>query len=579
MKGKTQLEKMLQAARKEKPAELVLKNATYLNVFTNTFYQTDIAIEAGYFVGLGQYNGITELDCSGKTIVPSFWDAHMHLESAVVTPEQYAKAVVPHGTGAIVADPHEIANVLGTVGIDYLLRASEDLALKVYFTISSCVPATEFDESGARIDAAVIEKYLRKKRVLGLAEVMDYPGVIQGNPDMMRKLLVTQKTGKRLDGHAPGLIGAELDAYCTAGIASDHECSTAQEAMEKLKRGQWIMIREGTACHNLEKLVSLLQPPYDSRCLLVTDDKHPSELLQEGHIDHCIRKAIALGANPISAYKAATINAAEYFGIPDSGAIAPGYQADFVVLEDVEQVLIHSVYQDGRKVADRRGFAAEGDAFAEKKSKRDEDLLAFQNQITNTVHIGKVTGEDLRQHTFASSTKVIGLVSGEILTRDEGEAAGIDVDQDIIKLAVVERHHQTGHIATCFLKGLGLKAGAIATTIAHDSHNIIVAGCNEEDMALAIMRLKTIGGGMVIAKDGDILAELALPIAGLMCDRPVEEVEKSLKHLKDVAHFLGVVEGVDPFMTLSFTSLPVIPTLRLTTLGVVDVTRFCFLSV
>lgn len=560
----------IKASMGEEKAELVLKNATYLNVFTNEFLQGDIAISQGFFIGIGDYEGDEEIDMTGKTIVPGFIDGHLHLESSIVSPRQYAAAVLPHGTTAIVADPHEIGNVLGETGIDYILDATKKLPLDVYIMMSSCVPATPFDESGATIDHKMIAKYLKNERVLGLAELMNFPGVIHTDHEVMKKIQVTMKEGKMIDGHAPGLTGKALNAYVTAGIGSDHECTTAEEALAKLRLGQWIMIREGTAGKNLANLLPLLDAPYYSRCLLVTDDRHPGELARDGHIDYIIRKAIRLGANPAYAYRAASYNAAMYLNLGSRGAVCPGYQADFVVLDDVQEVSVHSVYKCGKLISTEGKL--EKDA-AKLLNKQDHELMdKYGHKLTNSVKTGKIRLEDIALKKKAE--KIIGLVDGELLTTDEGETAQIDVSRDILKLCVVERHHHTGHVGVAFVKGYGLREGAVATSIAHDSHNIIVAGTNDDDILYAIHRLHKLQGGMVVVKDGKVVEEMALPIAGLMCDMQVEEAQQRMDAVKQAAYDLGVGKGIDPFMTLSFASLAVIPKLRLTTLGVVDVDKF-----
>lgn len=549
----------------EYKADLVIKNTRILNVFTGEFEEGDVAVKNGYFVGIGDYEGEQEVDGTGKTLVPGFIDGHLHLESSIVTPMQYGRAVMPHGTTSIVCDPHEIANVCGSDGIDYVLHATEDIPLDVYVMIPSCVPATPFDETGYTINSATVKEYLNKDRVLGLAEMMNYPGVVSRDAETIEKIKAAHETRKIVDGHGPGLSGRELNAYVTAGIFSDHECVSAKEAKEKLRRGQWIMIREGTAGRNLEALMELCNEPFYHRCLFVTDDKHPGELNREGHIDSIIRKAISLGAKPENAYIMASLNAASYFHLASLGAICPGYRADFVILNDFASVDIQQVYKDGSLVFDKDHTEALnwGKEYQPKAS------------ILNTVNISDVTAEDF---VTEGLKKVIGLVEGEILTTDEGEADHVDVTKDILKLAVVERHHHTGHIGLCYVKGYGLKHGAVATSIAHDSHNLICVGENEADMAYAIMELKKMKGGMVVVEDGKVLAELALPIAGLMCDLDVEDAQNKMDQVKAAAYKLGVNSGIDPFMTMSFSSLPVIPTLRLTTLGVVDVTKFKLLE-
>ena len=569
-----QRKERIQASLGEKKASLVLKNAVYLNVFTNTFMEGDIAIHEGYIVGIGRYDGETEVDMTGKTIVPGFIDSHLHLESSIVSPRQYARAVLPHGTTSIVADPHEIANVLGTTGIDYILASTRKLPLDIYLMMPSCVPATCFDESGVTLTHETVKDYLKKERILGLAEMMNYPGVIGCDSEVLKKIQVTMKKNKIIDGHAPGLSGRQLNAYVTAGISSDHECTTEAEGMEKLALGQWIMIREGTAGKNLEKLIHLLEAPYYERCMLVTDDKHPGELAAEGHIDHIVRKAIRLGADPIHVFKAASYNAANYFSLRFKGAIGPGYQADLVVLEDIDTVKIGAVYKKGICVSEKGRLREEAVPELTGEIHREE-LELYQKKVCNTVKTGGIRLEQLQLKK--EKEKVIGLIPGEILTTDEGEASRVDVEKDIIKLCVVERHHETGHVGVAFLKGYGLKSGAVATSVSHDSHNIIAAGTNDRDILRAIHRLEELQGGMVVAEKGEILEELALPIAGLMCDLPVEEAQRRMDQVKAAARKLGVCEGIDPFMTLSFASLAVIPKLRLTTLGVVDVEKFCLI--
>ena len=566
MKSEEHRKRRIAAAIGEYRAELVLKNAQIFNVFTGEIEQGDLAVSNGYIVGIGDYAGETEINATGKTIVPGFIDGHMHLESSIVTPVQYSKAVLPHGTTSVIADPHEIANVCGTDGIDYILKSTEDLPLDVYLMVPSCVPATPFDESGYKIGVEEVKKYLSHERVLGLAELMNYPGVFNRDIEVIAKVKATMAERKMIDGHAPGLSGKELNAYVTAGVFSDHECTNATEAKEKLSRGQWIMIREGTACKNLEALLPLCKEPYYHRCLFATDDKHPGDLAREGHIDFIIRKAIEHGVDPAIAYRMATINAATYFRLSSVGAVCPGYRADFVVLNDFATVDIDSVYKDGFKVAG---------TFEGVKWSIDWDCKGIKTgmkaSIKDTINIATMSAKDFAMNEPA---KVIGLVEHEILTTDEGLADGVDLSKDILKLAVVERHHHTGHVGLSYIKGYGLKEGAVATSIAHDSHNIICVGTNDKDMAAAVMALKKMKGGMVVVNHGKVLEGLALPIAGLMCDLPVEEAQSKMDAAKNVAYELGVNKGIDPFMTLSFTSLAVIPTLRLTTLGVVDVGTF-----
>ncbi len=552
----------IEAAKGVIKADLVIKNAYVLNMFTERLEKKDIAIKNGYIVGLGKYEGIEEIDAENKVVVPGFIDGHVHLESSLVSPKQYCKAVAPHGTTAVIADPHEITNVLGKTGFNYILEASKNLPVDIYLMVPSCVPATPFDESGAEISYEDIKQLISKPNVLGLAEMMDFPGVLGGKADVINKLAAAQNAKKIIDGHAPGLSSKELNAYVAAGVRSDHECTTAEEAIEKISLGQWVMIREGTACKNLEALMPLFEKPYCDRCMLVTDDKHPGELANEGHIDHIIRKAISLGAKPENAYKMASFNAARYFNLNDIGSVSPGYAADFVILDDINSVKIHSVYKHGKRIDDSI------DSIISSVT----GVNPYALKVSDTIHIGEITADSFKLKK--EKAEIIGLVSGEILTTDEGYAASVDVNQDICKLAVVERHRKTGHIGVAFVKGYGLKSGAVATSIAHDSHNIIVAGTNDEDMAYAVSVIKKMQGGMAVVCDGKILEVLPLPVAGLMCDLDASECEGKLNLVKNAAYSLGVNKNIDPFMTLSFASLPVIPTLRLTTLGVVDVVKF-----
>lgn len=553
---------IIQSASGVRKADLVLKNVHYLNVFTNEFLVDDIAITNGRFAGIGSYQGITELDLTGKTIVPGFIDGHIHLESTAVRPEVFAGEALLHGTTAVITDPHEITNVLGTDGVDYMLQSTQDLPMDVFFMMPSCVPSCPFDESGAEIDAAIIKKYLENPRILGLAEMMNAPGITFCDADTLQKTKVTLEKDKLIDGHAPGLTGNSLMAYTSAGIYSDHECTTPQEAIEKIQTGQWIMIREGTASKNLQALLPLCREPYASRCMFATDDRHIDDIINQGYIDYIIRSAIAGGVRPETAYKMASFQAASYFRLSHRGAIAPGYLADFVVLDDVQSVSIHSVYKNGIEMTPE---------YLKTNCTSVPEHTLIQ-KVTDTIHLSSVTPQQLALKR--TPEKVIGLIPGQLITTDEGEASCINVAEDILKVCVVERHKMTGHIGVCFIKGYGLKSGAIATSVAHDSHNIIVVGTNEEDMAAAINAIRDRKGGMVVINHGQVIASFALPIAGLMSEASAGEAKASLLAIHDAAYSLGVNRNIDPFMTLSFVSLPVIPKLKLTTLGVVDVEQF-----
>lgn len=552
-------EHLMAVARGDEKAALVLKNARYLNVFTDEFLTGDLAIADGVIAGIGSYSGEQEVDCTGKTVVPGFIDSHMHLESTMVMPERFAEAAIPHGTTAVVADPHELTNVSGRAGFDYAWQATAGLPLDVFLMVPSCVPASPFDESGCVFDHDDVADALKLPRVLGLAELMGFPGTIGGDPEIAAKVNATLAAGGIVDGHAPGLTGKALNAYVAARVANDHESGTVEEALEKLRLGQWVLVREGTAAKNLEALLPLCAAPYYQRCAFCTDDKHPGDLLSGGHIDEIIRKAIALGADPAHVYRMASFNGALCHALPYRGAIAPGYLADLVVLEDERAVTISAVYKNGALVS-------EG-------GKRPAlPAIPIPAALGDTVHLPPVTAADFRLHR--TPEKIIGLNPGSLVTDDCGEGTDYDLDNDILKLCVVERHHNTGHIGVCLLKGYGLRSGACATTVAHDSHNIIVVGTSDEEIAFAVNHVREMHGGMCIVDHGTVLDELPLPVAGLMSDLPVEDAAARVDRISRTAWAQGVNPGIDPFMTLSFASLPVIPALKLTTLGVVDVNKF-----
>lgn len=544
------------AAGREK-ADLVLKNAKYLNVFSNEFLCGDIAVANGLIAGVGKYDGKTEIDVSGKFVLPGFIDAHIHLESSMVTPAEFAKAVVAHGTTTVITDPHEITNVMGIDGVEYMIQASQNLPIDVHFMMPSCVPATEIDESGAELDCKDIDLYLDNKKVLGLAEMMNYVGVINGDKNVLSKIVTSQAHHKKIDGHAPELSGNDLNAYIAAGVYSDHECSTFENALEKLRKGQFIMIREGTAAHNLKALMPLLTQQYYSRCMFATDDKHPSDLLHGGHIDYIVKQALKNGADPIVALKTATHHAARYFLLNNKGAIASGYLADIVVVDNLEDFNVETVFKCGKLVFDGevKDFSA---------PTVDEKLA---EKCFDTFHLDSVTPSSFK---VDGKLGLIGLVGGELLTRNLGTADKIDVENDILKIACIERHKGTNHIGVGYVKGYSLKSGAVATSVAHDSHNIITVGCNDDDIAVAVNAIKDSKGGIAVVENGKIKALLELPIAGLMSDEPLTTVNEKLENAKSSAYELGADKSIDPFMTLSFLSLPVIPSLRITTKGVFD---------
>ena len=553
-------QRIIAAAAGREPADLVLKNATFVNVFSNELSTMDIAVAEGLIVGMGSYQGRSEVDCTGKIVLPGFLDAHIHLESSLVSPTEFVKAVLPHGTTTVVTDPQEIANVMGTDGIEYMLQATEDLPVDVRFMLPSCVPATPLDESGAILDYRAIDSFYDHPRVQGLAEMMNFVGAINGDEQTVEKIVAAQAHHKKIDGHAPDLQGNDLNAYIAAGVYSDHECHDVKDAIAKLERGQFIMIREGTAARNLEALMPLLTGKYADRCMFCTDDKHPNDLLEKGHIDYIVKKAISLGADPITAVKVACHNAARYFLLNNRGGISPGYLADFVIIDNFQDFNIEQVYKKGVLMVDHGEIQ-------DFPSPEIEPYLV--ERAHKTFHVAALTAEDFAEKRPRG---IIGMVDGEITTVDAGYSDRIDVEYDVLKIAVVERHKNTHHIGIGYIQGYGLKSGAVATSISHDSHNIIVVGTNETDMAAAVNRVVELNGGIVVWDGGQPVAEVPLAIAGIMSDEPLVTVNEKLETAKDAAHKLGVNPGIDPFMTLSFMALPVIPSLRITTRGVFDVT-------
>jgi len=592
------LKKMMDVAAGRRKASLVLKGGTIVNVFTERTEIGDIAIEDGCIAGIGEYDGLVNVDMTGRYICPGFIDGHIHIESSMVSPPEFEKAVLPHGTTTVITDPHEIGNVAGCQGVDYMLKATEGLSLDAFFVMPSCVPSTGLDESGAVLGPEDIKPYYENPRVLGLAEVMNSVGVVAGQEDLMGKLTEAGRRGKVIDGHAPFLRGNELNAYVCSGVWSDHECSDAEEALEKLGRGQWIMIREGTAARNLEALMPLFEAPYYERCMLVTDDKHPGDLISMGHIDYIIRRAVSLGADPIRAIKMGTFNAARYFGLKDRGAVMPGLRADLAVLEDLKDIRVAAVYKDGVLTAKegvclgagkekKRNYAA-GE---EPRSGSREDTESAEKtaggletafpRVFDSFHMDEVALEDLVLEQKGAMERVIQFKPHELLTEERlvpwqntpGLAPGVSLEQDIVKAAVFERHLHTGHKGLGFVGGYGLKKGAVATSVAHDSHNLIVVGTNDRDMVLAANAVRKNRGGLAVAAEGQVIGELALPIGGVMSRLSVEEVEEQLQALKVLTRQLGISSDIDAFMTLAFVSLPVIPKLRINTYGVIDVDR------
>ena len=550
----------------------LLKDGTLVNVFTGELEKANVLIEDETIIGVGQYNDddadVTE-SIAGKYLCPGLIDGHIHIESTMLTPAELAKMCLPHGTTAIVADPHEIANVCGVDGIRYMLEASEGIPLRVYFTLPSCVPATPFDESGANLHANDLKPLYANPRIVGLAEMMNYPGVLAKDRDVMEKIADARRFGKTVDGHAPALSGKALDQYVSAGIQSDHECSCASEAIEKIRKGQWVMIREGTAARNLKELLPLFEAPYKHRCILVTDDRHPADLDAKGHIDHIIRLAAENGKDVITAIQMATVQAAQCFGLAYVGAIAPAYRADILVLNDLMTMDISDVYASGVKVVDG-------------KQVRDFDIPAVKKELLETVknsfHIEALKPSDFHILPQGKFCRVIRVIPGQLVTEEQiseicwEKNGGVDTERDILKLAVLERHKNTGHKGIGFISGIGLKKGAIASSVSHDSHNLIVIGTNDADMALAANRICQTGGNVVVA-DGKIVSEMKLPIAGLMTEASGKDIACANEAVRAAVRALGAQEGIEPFMNMAFVSLPVIPSIKMTTQGLVDVDR------
>ena len=553
----------------------LLKNARVVNVFTETIEETNVLIEKDKIIGVGDYytDGDADVieDLSGKYICPGFIDGHIHIESTMMVPYSLAQSVLVHGTTAVVTDPHEIANVCGVDGIRYMLEMSENLPLHVYVMIPSCVPATCFDEAGASLKAEDIEFLYNEKRVLGLAEMMNYPGVIYDDAPTLDKIKSCVEKGRPVDGHAPLLSGRDLDKYISAGINSDHECSSAEEAIEKLSKGQWIMIRQGSAAKNLEKLLPLFEAPYYLRSILATDDRNPADIIAEGHIDNIVRLAIKAGKDPVRAIKMASFNPAQYFGIDRVGAVACGYKADLLVLDNLDNIEIKDVYSNGVKVVDNKKLL-------DFEIPKAEDMIT--GSVMNSFHMPDLKKEDFFIEPKGNKVRVIEVTPGEILTNelilelDFDKNNGIDVDKDIIKIAVIERHKNTGHKGVGYIKGIGIKNGALAGSVSHDSHNLIVIGSSDEDMCIAANHIKKIGGGLCVVKEGKVISEVRLPVAGLMSTESAANIAKANEDLRESAKELGVYDNIEPFMNMAFVSLPVIPVLKMTTQGLVNVSEF-----
>lgn len=562
------LEEIIKVSKGDELADLVIKNAKLVNVLSEEIYETDIAIIGDTIAGIDKgYKGKKEIDVNGAYVTPSFIDGHVHLESSMLMPSEFAKLVLASGTTTVIADPHEIANVMGLQGISFMREATKNLPLDVYMMLPSCVPATDLETSGVELNSYDLALLIDAPWVLGIAEMMNFPGVISCDNSVLSKIQLGLDKNKRIDGHAPHLGGKDLNAYVASGIASDHECTTSEEAIEKLRLGMYLMIREATGARDLEPLIPVMKQYNTRKCVFVTDDRHPKHLAK--HISRMVKKAVKNGVNPIKAIQMASINTAEYFKLPNLGAIAPGYKADIAVFENLETFEPAMVFKNGQLVA--------------QNGKTIVDMNAFKlPALRGSVNIKYLNLEDLQIKLPQSKNKikVINVIPKQLITKLSVETPKIkdnqavsDIDNDILKIAVIERHKATGNIGLGFVKGFGLKSGAIASTVAHDSHNMIVIGTNDADMYYAAVELVKSQGGKIIVENGKTLAHLPLPIAGLMSDKPFEEVKQKIAELETASQKIGC-QIADPFMSMAFLSLSVIPEVKITDKGLIDVKKF-----
>lgn len=571
------LSRRISVAAGNEPADYVIKNGKVVDVFNGEIYEADVAIVDGYFAGIGFFHGKTTIDAKGKYISPSFIDGHVHIESTMVCPAEFAKVQLLHGVTTVVTDPHEIANVAGITGIEFMLETTEGIPLDVYFMLPSCVPATSFEHAGAKLERDDLRPFYLHPRVLGLAEVMNFPAVLNVEPSMLAKLTDAHLANKKIDGHAAGLTEEQLNVYTAAGIRTDHECTTAEEARARLRKGMYLMLREGTAAKDVRNLLPAVTSKNAHRCLFVTDDRHLDDILQEGSIDHNVRLSIKEGIPAATAIQMATLNAAECFGLKEIGAIAGGYKADFLLLTDLDDIVINSVYKDGKLVVEK----------GELINLPEWTLPNSVNELVDSIHFPTLKESDLHIPLTGHAANIITIIPNSLLTihdtaevtRDKMGNFLPSTELDLLKLAVVERHHSTGQIGLGIVKGLGLTSGAIATTVSHDSHNLMIAGVNDSDMLMASQEIKEMQGGLVVVNDGKVTARLDLPIAGLMSTKRYEDVYTSLEELNAALLTIGASQHFNPFLTLAFLALPVIPELKLTVQGLFSVSSFQYIPV
>ena len=572
---KAELKKLIEVAGGRRKADLVVKNCKVVNVFSGKIVEGDIAISDNWIAGVGQYEGEQEIDANGMYAAPCYIDSHIHIESSYVSPEELGRLLVPHGTSTIIADPHEIVNVCGIKGLDYMMEAAKNTALDIQYMLPSCVPSTPFENAGAVINAPEMEEPILRKRILGLGEFMNSVGVINCDDGVLDKLMVAKKAGKLIDGHAPATFGKDLNAYSSARILADHECSTVEEMQDRIDNGMYVLLRQGSACHNLRTLLKGVTTENSRRCLLCSDDRQPKTILEEGHLDNHLKICVEEGIDAVTAIRMATLNAAECFGLKDKGAIAPGYCADIVLLQDLVDFKAGQVILGGKVVAKDGVYL------------REEEKYSIDS-VKGSIVLKDFSADKFKMHLKSNHVNVIQILPGGVVTGKATATVQLDEegefiyhpDEDIVKVAVVERHHATGNVACAFLKGYGIKAGAVAISIAHDSHNIIVAGTSDAEMEAAVLHLKEQEGGIVLVKDLKVIESMPMPIAGLMSEKSGEWVKDKLTDIHDAARKeLGIYGEVDPVMTLCFMSLPVIPDLKLTDEGLFDVTKFCFIPV
>lgn len=572
---KVELKKLIDTAAGRVPADLVIKNCKIVNVFSGKIQEGDIAFSGDQIAGIGEYEGEKVIDAEGRYAAPGFIDSHIHIESSYVSPEEIGRLLVPHGGTTIMADPHEIVNVCGIAGLDYMMKAAENTVLDVKYELPSCVPATPFEHSGAVIDAEAMKEPITREGIAGLGEFMNFPGVINAADSDLDKIIVAKQEGKFIDGHGPGITGKELNAYAAARIAADHECSTVEEMSDRLERGMYILLRQGSACHNLRTLLKGVTAENSRRCLLCSDDRQPKTILHAGHLDNHLRICVEEGLDPVTAIRMATLNAAECFDLKDRGAIAPGYRGDVVLLDDLKDFHINRVFVEGALVAE------EGKYLPEIKK-------CDISSVKGSVIVKDFSKEKFKMNLKSNKVNVIKILPGGVVTAKDTAEIELDAngefvrnpEVDLVKVAVVERHQGTGNVACGFLKGYGIKEGAVALSVAHDSHNIIVVGVNDEEMEFAVNSLIEQEGGIVLVKEGKVIESMPMPIAGLMSDQSGEWVDQKLTDIHEKAYEeLGICGDVEPVMTLCFMSLAVIPEIKLTDMGLFDVTTFSFIPV